>query len=53
MDDAFGVGCVQRVGDLDAVFEPLFGLLEIRCLSVCPSSNSMAMKGCPAYSSIS
>ena len=57
MDDAFGVGGVESVGDLDrrgaAGFSVSSGRPPMRCFSVWPSRNSMAMKGWPSSSPIS
>ena len=51
VDDAFGVGGVERVGDLDAErSEPSSissGLPAIRCFSVCPSRNFHGDEGSP------
>jgi hypothetical protein len=52
MDDAFGVGGVERVGD-SRMRSSGSGPPAMRCLSVAPRSNSMAMKGTSLESSIS
>ena len=57
VDDACGVGGIERFGDLDADFEEAFefemGAPVMTCLSVAPSRNSMAMKARPLSSPMS
>ena len=57
VDDALRVRGVQRVGNLDrrgrAAARSASGLPPMRCFSVCPSSNSMAMNGWPSCSPMS
>ena len=49
VDDAFGVGGVERVGNFDGQSEAessvSIGRLAMRCFSVAPSRNSIAMNG--------
>ena len=52
MDDALGMGGVERVGELDGDVEQAIERQRPRCSvcgpRLCPSSNSMAMKDWPA-----
>ena len=57
MDDALRVGRIQSIGDLNGQIEQFVGLegaaSQMRCLSVWPSSSSIAMKVWPSDSSMS
>jgi hypothetical protein len=56
VDDTFGVGRIERVGDFDAELGEQLGLRgwpEMRCFSVIPSRYSITMKGWPLSSPIS
>ena len=51
VDDAFGVGGVERVGDLDPRASNALvsrGFPAMRCFSVTPSRNSITMNGWPS-----
>ncbi len=52
MHDSFRVRRIQRIGDLDGHAQQRLqigtGLPPMRCFSVTPSRNSMAMNGCPS-----
>jgi hypothetical protein len=56
VDDAFGVGGVESVGNLDSDGEQAsrsIGRLPIKCFRVLPSRNSMAMNAWPFSSPMS
>ena len=56
MDDASGMGSVERVGDFDGQASSTsvsIGRPAMRCFSVIPSRNSMTMKASPCCSPIS
>ena len=56
MHDALAVRGVERVSNFDGEREQRLesmGRLPIRCLSVTPSRNSMAMNACPSCSPMS
>ena len=54
VDDSLGMCSVEYIGYLDARTVSMSnGLPAMRCFRVRPSRNSMTMKGCPCWSSIS
>ena len=56
VDNAFSVGGVEGIGNFDRQPEQVsvsMGLPAMRCFSVMPSRNSMAMNACPSCSPMS